>query len=146
MPRRSQPPPATPATRPALLTAVPQAQRAAALDRFAVLRPHLEDGVPLTRTARDAGVALRTAQRWLARYRADGLAGPARQPRSDQGQRRLPDTLVSFIEGVALRRPATTIATVHRLAATFAAGEGWPVPSYGRVYDIIRQLDPGGLA
>jgi putative transposase len=143
MPRRPQPSPTTPTTRPDRLTALPEAQRAAALDRFAVLRPHLEDGVPLARTAREAGVALRTAQRWLARYRAGGLAGLARQPRSDLGQRRLPDTLVTFIEGVALRRPAPTIATVHRLAAKVAAGEGWPVPSYGRVYDIVRQLDPG---
>jgi hypothetical protein len=37
--------------------------------RFALLRPHIEDGVALAGAAREAGVPLRTAQRWLARYR-----------------------------------------------------------------------------
>ena len=59
----------------ATLTEEGQAQ---AMARFAVLRPHLEDGVPLARAADAAGVPLRTAQRWLARYRRDGLAGLAR--------------------------------------------------------------------
>src|SRR3954465_1136743 len=36
-------------------------------------RAPLEDGVPLTRVATDADVPLRTAQRWLARYRRDAL-------------------------------------------------------------------------
>ena len=48
--------------------------------RFSVLRPHLEDGVPLTRLAEAEGMALRTAQRWVQRYRAQGLAGLARRP------------------------------------------------------------------
>ena len=56
--------------------------------RLAVLRPHLDDGVPLTRTAADAGVPLQTAQRWLARYRRDGMAGLARPVRCDAGGRR----------------------------------------------------------
>jgi len=42
-----------------------------------VLRPHLEDGVPLAQVAREAGVPERTAQRRLARYREGGLAGLA---------------------------------------------------------------------
>ncbi|WP_371917538.1 helix-turn-helix domain-containing protein, partial [Pseudomonas sp. GP01-A1] len=45
--------------------------------RFAVLRPTLEEGVPLTRAAADADVPLRTARRWLTRFRRDGLAGLA---------------------------------------------------------------------
>jgi transposase len=35
-------------------------------------------GVPLTQAAREAQVPLRTAQRWLVRYRAGGLAALAR--------------------------------------------------------------------
>ncbi len=37
--------------------------QAQAMARFDVLRPHLEESVPLTRAAREAGVPLRTAQR-----------------------------------------------------------------------------------
>jgi putative transposase len=66
------------------------AQREAAMRRWAVLRPHLEDSVLLAVAAREAGVPLRTVQRWLARYRADGLVGLARTARADRGQRRVP--------------------------------------------------------
>jgi putative transposase len=122
--------------------ALPQPRRAAALEHFTLLQPHLEDGIPLAHVAAAAGVPLRTAQRWLARYRADGLIGLARQPRRDQGRRRLPQELQLLIEGLALRRPAPTIAAVHRLVAEVARAHGWPQPSYSRVYDIVRSLDP----
>ena len=46
-----------------------EAVRANAPLRSRVLRPHVEDGVPLIHTTRDAGVPERTAQRWLSRYR-----------------------------------------------------------------------------
>ncbi len=48
---------------------LPETDRAAALRRFRVLRPHLEDGVPLARLARAQGLELRTLQRWLRAYR-----------------------------------------------------------------------------
>ena len=54
--------------------------QAQAMERFAVLRPYLEDGIPLVRAIATAGVPLRTAQRWLARYRRDGLAPRASSP------------------------------------------------------------------
>jgi putative transposase len=130
------------AGRAAPLAGLPESQRTVALARFTLLKPHLEDGVPLTRVAAAAGVPPRTAQRWLARYRAAGLAGLARTPRRDQGRRRLPEELRLLIEGLALRRPAPSIAAVHRLVVEVAGAHGWPVPSYSRVYDIVRRLDP----
>ncbi|MGW4720968.1 helix-turn-helix domain-containing protein [Nocardia sp. NPDC004260] len=62
------------------LTGLTDTDRRQAMNRFEVLRPHLEDDVPLTSAAAAAGVPLRTAQRWLHRYRTGGLAGlaPAR--------------------------------------------------------------------
>jgi len=77
----------------ALRSELDEQQRALVTARWEVLRPALEDGVPLTVAARDAGVALRSAQRWLARYRDGGLAALVRSTRSDQGTRRLPDEL-----------------------------------------------------
>ena len=52
--------------------------RAEALRRWEVLRAHLEDGVPLARVAAQSGIPHRTVQRWLARYRAGGLASRTR--------------------------------------------------------------------
>lgn len=126
-----------------VLTELSEAARTLALSRWRVLRPHLEDGVPLARAARDAGVSLRTAQRWLMSFRADGLAGLARRQRVDRGRRRVPDELVAVIEGLALRRPAPTIATVHRRAVEVAEREHWSLPSYTTVYAIVRAIDSG---
>lgn len=55
-------------THPASLACLSEQQRKDAMARFAVLRPHLEEEVPLARAARLAGVPGRTAQRWLSRY------------------------------------------------------------------------------
>jgi hypothetical protein len=52
-----------------------EAQRDQAMARWQVLRPHIEDGVPVARLAGQCGVAGRTLQRWASRYRTDGLAG-----------------------------------------------------------------------
>src|SRR3546814_4551439 len=54
--------------------------------RMAVLRRHLHDAVPLDQAATDAGISLRTARRWLARYRADGPAGLARPTRPERSE------------------------------------------------------------
>lgn len=121
-------------------------QRQQAMARFFVLRPHIEDGVPLPTAARDAGVSLRTAERWLARYRAGGLAALARPDRADRGRRRLQAGLVTYVEEMVLRRPPPSIATVHRKVSELAVLKGWPVPSYATVYDIARSLEPALLA
>ena len=80
---------------PSQSTAVPAvsaANRERALEQFYRLRPVLEEGVPLKRLARERGVPLRTAQRWLQRwlqrYRVSGLAGLTHQTRADRGRRR----------------------------------------------------------
>jgi putative transposase len=125
------------------LAGLSAAQRQAVMDRWAVLRPHVEDGVTLAAAARDAGVSRRTAQRWLAQYRSAGLVGLARAARSDRGGRAIPDELVTVIEGLALRTPKPTVATVHCRAAALAAEHRWLVPSYSTVYAIVTGLDPG---
>lgn len=63
---------------------------------------------------------MRTAQRWLTRYRAGGLAALARAARADQGTRRLPEELRLLIEGLALRRPGPSAAHVQRVVVDVA--------------------------
>ena len=116
--------------------------QAQAMARFAVLRPHLEESVPLTRAAREAGVPLRTTQRWLARYHRNGLAGLARSVRSDAGAHRASPELVALIEGLGLKRPRLSAAAIHRRVRDVAAARGWCAPSYGTVHAILSQLDP----
>ena len=118
-------------------------QREAAMVRFEVLRPHLDGLAPLSHAASAAGVALRTARRWLARYRAAGLVGLARSPRADAGRRRVAGELVEFIEGMFLRKPRPSVSTIHRRVMAFAKKRQWSPPSYGSIYAIICNLDPG---
>ena len=124
------------------LSGLTPARREQALARWQVLRAHLEDGCPLVRVAGEHGVPERTLRRWLAAYRAGGLAALARRPRSDRGTRRMPPELQLLIEGLALRRPPPAIATVHRQAAEVARAQGWAVPGYAAVYDVVRSIDP----
>ena len=77
----------------ASFAALPEDRRREAMARLVVLRPTLEEEVPLARAAAEADVPLRTAQRWLARYRKDGVQGLARPVRRDAGRRRLPPKL-----------------------------------------------------
>ena len=124
------------------LAACTEEERQEAMARFAVLRPHLNDGVPLSEAACDAGVPLRSAQRWLARYRATGLAGLVRATRSDTGNRKFPAELVDVIEGMALRKPRPSVAAIHRRMRELATKRTWTPPSYGSVYGIVRHLHP----
>ena len=124
------------------LAACTEEERQEAMGRFAVLRPHINDGVPLPEAARDAGVPLRSVQRWLARYRATGLAGLVRAKRSDTGQRKLPAELVDLIEGMALRKPRPSVAAIHRRMRELATKRKGTPPSYSSVYGIVRHLNP----
>jgi hypothetical protein len=59
----------------ASLTGLTDEARSRALARFQIIRPFLEDGVPLTQIVQDQGLVLRTARRWVDRYRREGLTG-----------------------------------------------------------------------
>ncbi len=104
--------------KPPVLAELTDARREQAMARFRVLRSHIEGGVPLTRAAEAAGLRLRTAERWLARYRADGLAGLVRQTREDRERRKLPAEAVELIEGLFLKKPRPSAAALHRRVLT----------------------------
>jgi putative transposase len=129
---------------PPLLSSLSDAERVRAAARFAILRPFLEDHVPLPAIAGGDHPSLRTLCVWVARYRQHGLAGLARQPRADRGTPlRLTPDLQKLIEGLALQRPPPTAAHVHRQVARIAREQDWRVPSYRTVAALIHRLDPG---
>jgi putative transposase len=127
------------------LTTLSEAQRAQALERFAILRPALEDGVAQTQIARTHDLPLSTVQRWIKRYRERGLVGLARQPRADRGKPRgMPSELVQVIEGLALQTPPRAVAAIHHQVTEVTKQHGCKPPSYSRVYQIVcctRKLD-----
>ena len=123
------------------LTELTDVQRRQALERYRQLRPHLEQDVPLARVARDVAMPLRTAQRWVGRYRQFGLAGLIRSGRSDNGKRRrISDDLRQLAEGLALEKPALGTAAIHRQLCRTAEARGDHSPRYHTVYNVIRAL------
>lgn len=127
---------------PAGLAELSESARATAWERWRVIAPAVAQEVSLTAAAAAGGVPVRTAQRWLARYRADGLAGLARASRADEGRRRIRAELVSLIEGLTLTRPRPSLATITRRAERVAEANGWPAPSYSTVRAVVTALDP----
>lgn len=47
---------------------------------------------------------------------------------------------------MALKRPRSSAAAIHRRIRAVAEAQGWRVPSYSAVYAIIAALDPRALA
>ena len=118
------------------------AERNSAYARFQIIRPFLEQGVPLSRIARQKNIPLRTMQHWLSQYRMAGLSGLGRRRRKDKGSRRLGTNLQQIIEGFALQTPRPSAATVYREVVLVASKTKQPAPSYDTVHSVIQQLDP----
>jgi transposase len=115
--------------------------RKLALDRFRILKPHLEHSRSLRSVALATGIPYRTAHRWLAQYRRFGLAALARKARVDRGERRAASVdLKQAIEGLAFQKPPLPIAALCRQAPAIAQQRGEAAPSYSVVYDIVHKL------
>ena len=125
------------------LTELSDAARKLALERYRKLQPHLEQNLPLLQVARDAALPIRTARRWVQRYRNFGLAGLTRRGRADHGKRRsIGPELHHFAEGLALQKPPITSAAVHREVCKIALQRGEQLPSYHSVYRTIKSVPP----
>ncbi len=115
------------------------------MERFRVLQPHLEIGVPLTAVADASGYPIRTLRRWLSRYRDGCLAGLVRRGSFDAGDRKLHADLAQQIEALAVQKPRLSAASFQRCIAEVAKSEGHPAPSYATVRRVIDALDPAQM-
>ncbi len=120
--------------------------RAQAFERFKIIRPFLEEGVPLLTLAQHHERSARTLQRWVHHYQQGGLVALCRKSRADRGARRVfSPELVEVIEALALHTPRLSVATLYRQVADLAVHRGLVAPRYDRVYDIVRKMDPALL-
>ena len=147
---------------PPSLTGLSEAQRERALERFQIVRPFLEEGIPLARVARDRGIILRTLQRWVGqlpsrgarRARSQGAKRPRqetalRQPPS--GHRRTRPEETAPVRGVHPspdrhpRRAArgSPAELQHRLCRDPRARPGPGDPGPRRDEGLRRRLRPG---
>jgi hypothetical protein len=121
-------------------------QRAAILNRSSYDGITREQALAFS-VAREAGVSLRTTQRWVARYRDGGLRALARDDRADCGKRRaISPKLIEFVEGLAFSRPPLPISAIHREARQGCGSAGRA--STQRGYRVARgpfyRARPGG--
>lgn len=123
------------------LASLTEEERQTALERFQLLRPHLEGGASLREIARAARISYRTAARWAALYRHCGLSALVRKGRADKGDRRaLSLPIRQAIEGLALLRPRIPVATICRKIRELAQENGEKPPGYATVHSVIRKL------
>jgi putative transposase len=103
-------------------------QRRAASERFRVIWPFLEGGVPLKRLAEKHGKSVRTLRYWVALYRKGDILALAPKPRSDRGKRRMRDELKALAEALWLREPRRPVSSIHRQVAREAQSPGASAP------------------
>jgi putative transposase len=87
-----------------------------------------------------------TAQRWVSQYRKFGLIALVRKSRDDRGGRRVVSPKIkAAIEALALESPPLPVRSICRQVRQFAEATGEPLPRYGTVYDLVRDVPVGLL-
>jgi putative transposase len=132
-----------PVTAPPPLTSFSASERQRAQDRYAILKTYLEQDVSVALVAKNADIPVQTLRDWLRRYQKYGLAGLARKERHDKGNHRISAKLKKVIEGLALRTPPLSAASIHRQINVTATTIGEPCPSYMTVLRVVKGLEPG---
>ena len=128
------------------LSGVSEVARELAMSRFRLIQPHLEKNRPLQLVAADGKLPFRTAQRWVSQYRKFGLIALVRKSRDDRGARRVVSPKIkAAIEALALESPPLPVRSICRQVRQFAEATGEPLPRYGTVYDLVREVPVGLL-
>jgi transposase InsO family protein len=109
------------------------------LSRERLIRRHLDEHLPLKALAAEAGISLRTAYKWLARYRSGGHTSLADRRSVRRTQRRTLDPQ-QLQHAVNLRHQRCTLRRI-------AKAVGAPLSTLGRVMKALglgrlRNLDP----
>ena len=86
------------------------------VSRERLVRRHIQDAEPLAHLAAQAGVSLRTAYKWLSRYRCGGAAALVDRRSVRRSQRRTLDPQ-HLQRAVALRHERCTLRRIARLLA-----------------------------
>ena len=112
-----------------------------ALDRYKTIEPYLQREASLEEISKLKKIAVRTLQNWVTAFRRKGLNGITPARRNDKGQRRSANAeLVSLIRGLYLKTPPVPISVIHRTVQEVCRKNGWRIPSYDVVHDVVSQI------
>lgn len=117
-----------------------------ALDKYKIIKVHLEQGIPLLQVSSINNIPIRTLNNWVKSYRTNGFSGLERKQRSDSNTRKAIDEISQkMVKALALQKPKLSITTIHYKISQDAKQRGKVPPTYGVIYDIVRKLDPALL-
>jgi putative transposase len=112
-----------------------------ALNRYKIIEPLLRREATLDEVAQEHNLTTRTLYNWVAAFEKGRLTALQPKGRSDKGARRsIPDELVKVIQGLHLRTPPVPTSSIHRQLKTICNKNGWRVPSYDVVHDIVAAI------
>jgi len=117
-----------------------------ALDKFKIIKPHLEEGITIQQISSTKNIPIRTLNNWIKSYRTEGFSGLERKRRSDFKTRKVMDEISQkMVTALALQKPKLSITTIHYKISQEAKQRGIVPPSYSVVYDMVSKLDPALL-
>lgn len=112
-----------------------------ALARYKTIEPFLQRNATLEDISKEKQIPVRTLYNWAKAFKQNGLNGIAPKKRSDKGHRRaIQDEIVSLIQGLFLRTPPLPIRAIHRVVQEICKKNGWRVPSYDVVHDVVSAI------
>ena len=126
---------------PSSLVNLNEKQRKVALDRYRQIEPYIKKEVLLTTHCRENKLPLRTARRWVNLYQKQGLIALANKTRKDKGKTRsLTPEVCQFIEGLYLKSPHLSFATIYRQVQKHLVGKNIPCPKYRTLCTLLNKL------
>jgi len=111
--------------------------RLTAVSRERLVRRHIQEAEPLADLAAQAGISLRTAYKWLARYRSGGCAALVDRRSERRSQRRTLDPQ-QLQQAVDLHHQRCTLRRIARLLAAplSTVGRTLKAMGLGRLKDL----------
>jgi putative transposase len=114
-----------------------------ALERYRTIEPFLKRQATLEDISKQKKLSIRVLYYWVKAFNQSGLNGLAPKRRSDKGQRRAaPEELINLVQGLFLRTPPVPISAIHRMVQDVCKKNGWRIPSYDVVHDVVSNIPP----
>lgn len=112
-----------------------------ALQRYKAIEPFLQRRATLEDISKQENTPVRTLYNWASAFKRKGLDGLKPKVRNDKGgHRSTHDEVVNVVQGLYLRTPPVPVTTVYRTVQEICKRNGWDVPSYGVVRNIVQDI------
>ena len=121
-------------------------ERDKAYQKYKIIEPYINNEQTLALVSKHESISVRTLGLWIKKYREQGLVGLARQSRCDKGLPRQYESLIQkTIEGIYLKKPMLSAASIHKLVVEHCHKNNLKAPSYRSGCRIIYNV-PDDLA